>query len=962
MVSSQHPAASEVGRAILQAGGNAVDAAVATAFAIGVVEPYHSGIGGGSFILVRDAGSGEVVAIDAREKAPAAADRDMYRRGGEVVAGLSASGPLSVGVPGTVAGLSLALERYGTMTLAEVLAPSIEIADAGVPVDPFFHDVLSEKRELLLRFPATAAVYLEDGVRPFPEGTRLVQKDLAETYRRIAREGADAFYRGAIADAIADHMAATGGLITREDLADYTPVIREPIHGTYRGLDVYSMPPPSSGGIHLVQILNMLEGTDLSGADPLDTGYLRRLARAMSLAFADRARYLGDADFVDVPVERLISKEYARERLEETARGSGGEVPGADGAVRQGAGARGGGTSHLSVVDAAGNAVSLTQTINLWFGSGVMVPGTGIVLNDEMDDFSAASGVPNEFGLVGSEANAIAPGKRPLSSMCPTIILRDGRPFLVLGSRGGPRIITSVLQVAVNVIDLGMDLRRAIDAPRIHHQWRPDLLYVEASLPERVREGLEGAGYRWEVMEQGIGCVSVGGSAGRAATEGGGRSGSGAAVAVEAGGRHAAEEVGGERDDLLVDVEQVRVKAGAAAVPRHAEPDHRAGRVVEIPGKVLSPHRLLHLHDPSLPAAVHRNPLDDVDQRVVIVDGGGPLVVVDLVPDPHALRDPLDHALDQAGHPDLRLPAEHPDRTRHGGALGDRVRRIPRADLTDRQHERLPRIDLPVDELVEGVDDHGGAEDRVLAVVGTRRVAALADDLDLEDVRAGGERPLLQADRPGLQVGVGVESDDRLDPLHGVPADHVERAAGDDLLRRLEDEPDAAGEAVPEPVADDRHPGEDGDVEVVPAAVHDVGHPRGPGDVLLVVDADPVELAPHRDERSPLPAAHVGEEPGAVVPAGDADPLLLEELRDVGRGVVLLAAQLRVAVEVPPEGGEHLLQLAGKLADRFREVFVEHDDPFSQSGVGVSSFSSRCSESTTSFRLPVCLNTRRWRV
>ncbi len=507
MVSSQHPLASEVGRSILERGGNAVDAAVATAFAIGVVEPYHSGIGGGSFIVIRDAESGESVAIDAREKAPMAATRDMFQQDGQVVEGLSSTGPLAVGVPGTVAGLVLALERYGTLSLKEVIEPSIALAEQGVEIDPFFHNVLSEKLDLLRRFPATGSIYLNVASRPHPVGTLLIQQDLANTYRLIAEGGARAFYHGEIARSIVDHMAEIGGIITLRDMRAYTPVVREPIRGSYREFEVISMPPPSSGGVHLIQILNILEGFDLDDTSAGDPIYLDRLASAMSLAFADRARFLGDADFVDVPVEWLVSKEYAAELRTEieskVEKRMDGSVITGDSLV-----GKGGGTSHLSVIDSEGNVVSLTQTINLWFGSGVTVPGTGIILNDEMDDFSAMPGVPNEFGLVGSEANAIESGKRPLSSMSPTIILKDGRPFLVLGSRGGPRIITSVLQVAMNVIEFGMGLERALETPRIHHQWLPDILYVELGIPVQLREEMADLGYRVEIKEEGVGCVS----------------------------------------------------------------------------------------------------------------------------------------------------------------------------------------------------------------------------------------------------------------------------------------------------------------------------------------------------------------------------------------------------------------------------------------------------------------------
>ncbi len=503
MVSSQHPLASEVGLSILKSGGNAVDAAVATAFALGVVEPYHSGIGGGSFIMIRNAATGETVAIDARERAPRAASRDMYQRDGTVVHGLSSYGPLSVAVPGTVAGLVLALEKYGTMTLKEVIGPSIEIAERGVEVDPFFHRVLEEKFNLLTGFPETASIYLSSGNRPHPEGYRLVQKDLADTYRLLAENGIRPFYHGRIARAIVDHMKATGGIISLEDLTGYSPMIREPVWGTYRGYEVISMPPPSSGGVHLIQILNMMEEFDLSRFSPNDVEYLRRLIPAMSLAFADRAELMGDADFVDVPVEKLLSKDYARELVGKIFEDGGDR----DDEVDEGPGS-GGGTSHISVIDSVGNVVSLTQTINLWFGSCVTVPGTGIILNDEMDDFSAMPGVPNDFGLVGSLANAIEPGKRPLSSMSPTIILKDGRPFLVVGSRGGPRIITSTLQVAINVIDFGMPLDQAVKAPRVHHQWLPGIVYVEESIPPETRRILEELGYTTEIMKERIGCVS----------------------------------------------------------------------------------------------------------------------------------------------------------------------------------------------------------------------------------------------------------------------------------------------------------------------------------------------------------------------------------------------------------------------------------------------------------------------
>jgi gamma-glutamyltranspeptidase/glutathione hydrolase len=510
MVVSAERHATEAGVALLEAGGNAVDAAVATAFALGVTEPYHSGIGGGGFLLIRTAG-GEAVAIDARETAPAAATRDMFVAPG-VPDDASRTGALSIGTPGLVAGLVLALERFGTKPLPQVMAPAIALAEEGFAIGPRHARVLEAWRGVGMarRFPETAAIQLPPGAAaggPIVPGWRLVQADLGRTLRRIAREGAAGFYQGPVAAALVAETRRRGGLLSAADLAGYQPVLREPLRGSYRGHDVLSFPPPSSGGVALLEALNLLEGFALAPLGAGSSASIHRVAEALKLAFADRAAYLGDADFVDVPVAELVSKQYA-ERLrarilpprwrrppwtwgrDEVAIEVAG--PGLDGLPLPH-----GGTTHLSVTDAAGGAVALTQTVNLLFGSGITVPGTGVVLNDEMDDFSVAPNQPNAFGLVDTQGrNAVAPGKRPLSSMTPTLVLRDGRVRLVVGSPGGPRIISTTLLVILNVIDWGLDVSEAVAAPRFHHQWVPDELSVEPAVVADVLEGLRQRGHR----------------------------------------------------------------------------------------------------------------------------------------------------------------------------------------------------------------------------------------------------------------------------------------------------------------------------------------------------------------------------------------------------------------------------------------------------------------------------------
>jgi gamma-glutamyltranspeptidase/glutathione hydrolase len=495
MVVSSSRHAAEAGAEILRAGGNAVDAAVATAFAVAVTQPFSAGLGGGAFVLIRTP-EGEAFAVDARETAPAAATRDMYLRPG-LPERPSRQGPLAVAVPGFVRGMDTVLARWGTMSLAEVLAPAIALADEGFALAPFQADRINFMRQYLTaeRFPETARIQLAPAADGRAEpGERLVQKDLARTLRAIAEEGAGVVHGGRIGRRIADHVQKEGGLLTLDDLADYAVKVREPVRGTYRGLEVVSFPPPSSGGAVLLEALNILEGFSLGELGAGSSASLHLIAEAMKLAFADRATYMGDADFVDVPVARLVSKAYAkrqRARIDPkkaTRVEAPGEAP--DDA----------GTAHLSVTDAAGGAVALTMTINTLYGSGITVPGTGIVLNNEMDDFSVAPDTPNAYGLIDKRgANAIAPGKRPLSSMTPTLLVHDGRVRMVTGSPGGPRIISTVLLTILNVVDYEMDVSAAVAAPRFHHQWVPDVLSVEPETPRDVVEALEARGHTVDV-------------------------------------------------------------------------------------------------------------------------------------------------------------------------------------------------------------------------------------------------------------------------------------------------------------------------------------------------------------------------------------------------------------------------------------------------------------------------------
>lgn len=493
MVVSADEFASKIGVEILKRGGNAVDAAVAVGFALAVTFPQAGNIGGGGFMVIRMA-DGRTTTIDYREKAPAAASRDMYLdEKGEFVPARSQEGHLSAGVPGSVAGLLYALEKYGTMERQRILQPAIDLAARGFRINYRLADALKEELKNLARYPSTKKIFTKKGM-PFEEGNRLVQRDLAATLRRIQMYGRNGFYKGRTADLIVAEMKRGAGLITRKDLEAYQPVERPPIRGTYRGYEIISMGPPSSGGIALVQLLNLLEPFNIAASGFSSSKTISLMAEAMKLVYADRAEFLGDPDFYPVPVDVLISKDYAekRRKLVDTTKATPSrEISHGNITVREGSE-----TTHYSIVDRWGNAVSVTTTLNSWFGSMVVVQGAGLLLNNEMDDFSAKPGVPNQYGLLGTEANAIQPNKRMLSSMTPTIVLKNNQPFLVVGSPGGSTIITTVLQIILDVVDFRMNIQEAIDAPRIHHQWYPDtLLYERRSLPMDVLVNLQKRGY-----------------------------------------------------------------------------------------------------------------------------------------------------------------------------------------------------------------------------------------------------------------------------------------------------------------------------------------------------------------------------------------------------------------------------------------------------------------------------------
>lgn len=518
MVASDEGLASAAGVEILKKGGNAVDAAVAVGFALAVVEPVAGNIGGGGFLLVRLA-NGRTAFVDYRERAPGRATRNMYIRPDGTLDGEAATiGYRAVAVPGTVAGLELALRTYGTMKLAQVMAPAIRLADQGFAVSEKLAQMLSSGRKLLESFPLSRHVFLRDGAMYKP-GEILRQPELAATLRQIARSGSAEFYRGKTAHLLSDEMARNGGLITRQDLAGYRPKIRETLHATYKiGTDeweVIASPPPSSGGVAMIEALNILNDVELKSWD--DVQSVHWVVETMRRVFADRAAYLADPDFAHVPVRGLIDPRYAadlRAKIDPEHASSSQAVRAGDprpfdqpasgnGRAQNGAPlqiavspSEGGNTTHFSVVDGAGNAVANTFTLNAYFGSGVTC-AAGFLLNNEMNDFTTQPGMPNQlFGLIQSEANAIAPGKRPLSSMTPTIVLRNGKLSFVTGSPGGPTIISVTLLSVLNWMRLGMDAQAAINAPRFHHQWLPDTLAAEQTFPASVAQALEARGHK----------------------------------------------------------------------------------------------------------------------------------------------------------------------------------------------------------------------------------------------------------------------------------------------------------------------------------------------------------------------------------------------------------------------------------------------------------------------------------
>jgi gamma-glutamyltranspeptidase/glutathione hydrolase len=497
MVVAQEGRAARVGVEILRQGGNAVDAAVATGFALAVTYPRAGNIGGGGFMVIHRA-DGTDATIDYRETAPQRVnDKTFLDDKGNADPAKSRDSALAIGVPGTVAGLALALEKYGSgkFTLAQLLAPAIAFARDGIAVQTDVADLLPNEHSRLAHWPSSRKIFLKADGAPLAAGDKLVQADLAATLEAIAQDGPQAFYQGATANKIAAAVEAAGGVMAAADLAQYRALERAPVRGSYRGYDIVSMPPPSSGGVHLVEMLNILEGYDMHSIREAQALHL--MIEAMRRAYADRAVFLGDPDRVDVPVAHLTAKDYAahwRATIDPAHATPSKDIRGG-GTVQH----EGRNTTHFSVVDHDGNAVSNTYTLNFSYGVGLVAAGTGILLNNELDDFSVKPDAPNAYGLVGLKANEPAPGKRPLSSMTPTIVLKGGKPFLVTGSPGGSRIITAVLQIVVDVIDRGMSIADAVSAARVHQQWLPDEVVAERGIAPEIVQALEARGHKVEL-------------------------------------------------------------------------------------------------------------------------------------------------------------------------------------------------------------------------------------------------------------------------------------------------------------------------------------------------------------------------------------------------------------------------------------------------------------------------------
>ena len=503
MVASVSQISSQIGADVLKRGGNAVDAAVAVGIALSVTWPSAGNLGGGGFMMIRKA-DGTVDVIDYRERAPLAATRDMYLdANGKVVEGLSTRGHRAVGVPGTVAGLEIAHKRHGKLPWKDLIEPSVKLAAEGFTVDYFLERSIRGRAKNLERFAESKRIFLKDG-KFLKEGDRFRQPELAKTLVRVRDRGFSGFYEGETARLLVEEIKRGGGIITLEDLKSYTPTVRKALRGTYRGYEIITMPPPSSGGTALLQMLNMLEKYDIKSMGAHSTAALQLQVEMMRRAFADRAKHLGDADFATVPVQGLISKKYAESlvaNLDLSKAGTSVATTAGNPAAYESPE-----TTHFSIVDVDGNAVSNTYTINDSFGSAVTVKGAGFLLNNEMDDFTSKPGVPNAYNILQGEANAIQPRKRPLSSMTPTIVLKDGKLWFAIGSPGGPTIINTVFQTIVNIVDFGMSLQEAIDAPRIHFQHYPDEIYWEPNgINPDSRRMLEKLGYKFRERSENMG-------------------------------------------------------------------------------------------------------------------------------------------------------------------------------------------------------------------------------------------------------------------------------------------------------------------------------------------------------------------------------------------------------------------------------------------------------------------------
>ncbi|MEL4279748.1 MULTISPECIES: gamma-glutamyltransferase [Shewanella] len=499
MVASQEALASRTGIEILKQGGNAVDAAVAVAFSLAVTLPRAGNIGGGGFMLVHLAKENKTIAIDYREMAPSKAKKDIFLdENGDAVTKLSREHGLAVGVPGTVMGMSLALEKYGTMTMAQVTAPAIKMAQEGISVTPDLAVSLAGLKRRMSQWPSTAAIFYKADGSDYQVDDILKQPELAHSLQLIAEKGTKGFYEGETAEKLVKAVQDAGGIMTLADLQHYKTVEREPVRGQYRGYEVVSMPPPSSGGVHIIEMLNVLQQFPIDQFGHNTAQTIHVMAETMKHAYADRSEYLGDPDFYKVPVKQLTNKDYAQKIASQIALNK--TTPSTE--IKPGnlAPYESDQTTHFSVVDKWGNAVSNTYTLNFSYGSGLVAKGTGILLNNEMDDFSAKPGTPNGYGLVGGDANAVEGNKRPLSSMSPTIVMKDGKPFLVTGSPGGSRIITTTLQIIMNVIDHGLNIAEASNAARVHHQWLPDELRVETSLNRDTISLLEAKGHKVKVQ------------------------------------------------------------------------------------------------------------------------------------------------------------------------------------------------------------------------------------------------------------------------------------------------------------------------------------------------------------------------------------------------------------------------------------------------------------------------------